>query len=91
MEMNHSKYIEELKKALITVPQTGSKYSFDLVKDEENSEIFCFTYEKTLKDISVSTISAITSDDGHRTAVFINMCINSGCSPVRSPAVLSVT
>ncbi|XP_073438795.1 DNA repair protein XRCC4 isoform X1 [Dendrobates tinctorius] len=52
MEMNHSKYVEELKKALITAPQTGSKYSFDLVKDEENPEMYCFTYEKTLNAIS---------------------------------------
>ncbi|XP_040277441.1 DNA repair protein XRCC4 [Bufo bufo] len=52
MEMERSKYIEELKKALITVPQTGNKYSFDLVKDEEKPEIYCFTYEKTLKNIS---------------------------------------
>ncbi|KAG9488036.1 hypothetical protein GDO78_007697 [Eleutherodactylus coqui] len=52
MEMERSKYVEELKKALITAPQTGSKYSFDLVKDEENPEMYCFTYEKTLKDIA---------------------------------------
>ncbi|XP_069820744.1 DNA repair protein XRCC4 [Dendropsophus ebraccatus] len=52
MEMEHSKYMEELKKAFITVPQTGSKYSFDLVKDEENPEMYCFAYEKTLKDVS---------------------------------------
>ncbi|XP_075693740.1 DNA repair protein XRCC4 [Rhinoderma darwinii] len=52
MEMEHSKYMEELKKALITVPQTGSKYSFDLVKDDENPAMYCFTYEKTLKDIA---------------------------------------
>ncbi|KAM3939419.1 DNA repair protein XRCC4 isoform 1-T1 [Leptodactylus fuscus] len=52
MEMEHSKYIEELKKALISVPQTGSKYSFDLVKDEEKPGTYCFTYEKTLRDIS---------------------------------------
>ncbi|KAM4049651.1 DNA repair protein XRCC4 isoform 2-T2 [Anomaloglossus baeobatrachus] len=52
MEMNHSKYMEELKKALITAPQTGSKYSFDLVTDEEDPEMYCFTYEKTLNAIS---------------------------------------
>ncbi|XP_073535227.1 DNA repair protein XRCC4 isoform X2 [Phyllobates terribilis] len=62
MEMNHSKYMEELKKALITAPQTGSRYSFDLVKDEENPEMYCFTYEKTLNAISKENV---TSTDLH--------------------------
>ncbi|KAG8598416.1 hypothetical protein GDO81_002608 [Engystomops pustulosus] len=52
MEMEHPKYIEELKKALISGPQTSSKYSFDLVEDDENPAMCCFTYEKTLRDIS---------------------------------------
>lgn len=80
MEMNHSKYIEELKKALITVPQTGSKYSFDLVKDEENSEIFCFTYEKTLKDISFKLGSlrlGNAPDPAGIVKELINYCLNS--------------
>ncbi|XP_056394920.1 DNA repair protein XRCC4 isoform X3 [Hyla sarda] len=79
MEMEHSKYIEELKKALITVQQTGSKYSFDLVKDEENPEMYCFTYEKTLKDVSFKLGSlrlTNASDPAEIIKEFINYCLN---------------
>ncbi|XP_072272291.1 DNA repair protein XRCC4 [Pyxicephalus adspersus] len=52
MEMERSKYVEELKKALIATTQPASKYSFDLVKDGEKPDLYCFTYEKKLMDVS---------------------------------------
>ncbi|KAM5193533.1 DNA repair protein XRCC4 isoform 1-T2 [Mantella aurantiaca] len=52
MEMERPKYVDELKKALITATMPASKYSFDLVKHGEDNDTFCFTYEKKLKDVS---------------------------------------
>ncbi|XP_068104037.1 DNA repair protein XRCC4 [Hyperolius riggenbachi] len=52
MEMEKPKYVDELKKALIAVTQPPGKYSFDLLKDGEDPNTYCFTYEKKLKDVS---------------------------------------
>ncbi|NXX18354.1 XRCC4 protein, partial [Podargus strigoides] len=51
MEMNREKYVEELKKALITGEESVGKYNFAVSRDEENMEC-CFSYERNLKDAS---------------------------------------
>lgn len=55
MEMEKLKYVEELKKALVTATLPASKYNFDLVQDGDAYDTYCFTYEKKLKDVSVSS------------------------------------
>lgn len=55
MEMERPKYVDELKKALITATLAANKYNFDLVKDGEDNDTYCFTYEKKLKDVLVSS------------------------------------
>lgn len=52
MEMEKLKYVEELKKALVTATLPASKYNFDLVQDGDAYDTYCFTYEKKLKDVS---------------------------------------
>ncbi|NXA26278.1 XRCC4 protein, partial [Ibidorhyncha struthersii] len=49
MEMNREKYVEELKKALITGEESAGKYNFAISGDEENTDC-CFSYERNLKD-----------------------------------------
>ncbi|XP_040197613.1 DNA repair protein XRCC4 [Rana temporaria] len=51
MEMEKLKYVEELKKALVTTTLPASKYSFDLVQDEDAYDTYYFTYEKKLKEV----------------------------------------
>lgn len=55
MEMEKLKYVEELKKALVTTTLPASKYSFDLVKDGDAYDAYYFTYEKKLKEVLVSS------------------------------------
>ncbi|OPJ82122.1 DNA repair protein XRCC4 isoform A [Patagioenas fasciata monilis] len=49
MEMNREKYVEELRKALITGEESAGKYNFVISRDEENMECY-FSYERNLKD-----------------------------------------
>ncbi|XP_075036556.1 DNA repair protein XRCC4 isoform X2 [Mixophyes fleayi] len=79
MEMERPKYVEELKKALITVAQPANKYSFDLVKDGEDPEMYCFTYEKKLKDASFKLGSLRLKNapnPGEIIKELINYCLN---------------
>ncbi|XP_030049204.1 DNA repair protein XRCC4 isoform X3 [Microcaecilia unicolor] len=52
MEMEREKYVDELQKALILDTELTSKYNFDFCEDKEISEIYHFSYEKNLKDVS---------------------------------------
>uniref|UniRef100_A0A8C4WEY9 X-ray repair cross complementing 4 n=1 Tax=Gopherus evgoodei TaxID=1825980 RepID=A0A8C4WEY9_9SAUR len=54
MEMEREKYVEELRKALVLGAGPANMYNFDVSKDEENVESCDFSYEKNLKDVSVS-------------------------------------
>ncbi|XP_065406240.1 DNA repair protein XRCC4 isoform X2 [Chrysemys picta bellii] len=55
MEMEREKYVEELRKALVLGAGPANMYNFDVSKDEENVESCDFSYEKNLKDVSVSS------------------------------------
>ncbi|XP_039242450.1 DNA repair protein XRCC4 isoform X1 [Pipra filicauda] len=49
MEMNKEKYVEELKKALVTREESAGKYNYLISRDQEN--VVCqFSYERSLKD-----------------------------------------
>ncbi|XP_063820016.1 DNA repair protein XRCC4 isoform X3 [Pseudophryne corroboree] len=79
MEMEQPKYVEELKKALITVAQPANKYSFDLVKDGDIPEMYYFTYEKKLKDVSFKLGSLRLKkapNPAEITRQLINYCLN---------------
>ncbi|XP_053557442.1 DNA repair protein XRCC4 isoform X2 [Bombina bombina] len=52
MEMDKIAYVDELKKAMILTATPSNKYTFDLIKDEESSEQYIFSYEKKLKEVS---------------------------------------
>lgn len=58
MEMNREKYVEELKKALILGEESAGKYNFTVSVDEENTQCH-FSYERNLKDGSVSMIKCL--------------------------------
>ncbi|XP_031465392.1 DNA repair protein XRCC4 [Phasianus colchicus] len=58
MEMNREKYVEELKKALIFGEESAGKYNFTVSVDEENAQCH-FSYERNLKDGSVSMIKCL--------------------------------
>lgn len=58
MEMSREKYVEELKKALIAGEESAGKYNFAISKDEENMECY-FSYERNLKDASVSIVKCL--------------------------------
>ncbi|XP_027736986.1 DNA repair protein XRCC4 isoform X1 [Empidonax traillii] len=49
MEMNKAKYVEELKKALVTREESAGKYNFVISRDQENM-VCQFSYERSLKD-----------------------------------------
>ncbi|XP_069736443.1 DNA repair protein XRCC4 isoform X1 [Phaenicophaeus curvirostris] len=49
MEMNREKYVEELKKALISGEESAGKYNFAISRDDENMDCH-FSYERNLKD-----------------------------------------
>ncbi|XP_050185081.1 DNA repair protein XRCC4 isoform X2 [Myiozetetes cayanensis] len=49
MEMNKAKYVEELKKALVTGEESAGKYNFVISRDQENM-VCQFSYERSLKD-----------------------------------------
>ncbi|KAM9330955.1 DNA repair protein XRCC4 [Gastrophryne carolinensis] len=79
MEMDRKKYAEELKKALVTTAQTANKYSFDLLKDGEDQDVYSFTYEKNLKDVSfkLGSLQLRTVEDPAETIKeLINYCLN---------------
>ncbi|XP_027490411.1 DNA repair protein XRCC4 [Corapipo altera] len=49
MEMNKEKYVEELRKALVTREESAGKYNYLISRDQEN--VVCqFSYERSLKD-----------------------------------------
>ncbi|XP_041042863.1 DNA repair protein XRCC4 isoform X1 [Carcharodon carcharias] len=50
-EMDREKYVDELQQALTTGEETVRNYSFDFSKDNDE-EVFHFSYEKLLQDIS---------------------------------------
>ncbi|XP_038661291.1 DNA repair protein XRCC4 isoform X2 [Scyliorhinus canicula] len=50
-EMDREKYVDELRQALTTGEERVKNYSFDFFKDNDK-EVFHFSYEKLLKDIS---------------------------------------
>lgn len=58
MEMNREKYVEELKKALIAGEESSGKYNFAISRDDESMKCL-FSYERNLKDGSVSTIKCL--------------------------------
>lgn len=58
MEMNREKYVEELKKALILGEESAGKYNFAISRDEEDA-VCHFSYERNLKDGSVSTVKCL--------------------------------
>ncbi|KAM4809082.1 DNA repair protein XRCC4 [Rhinophrynus dorsalis] len=58
IEMERSKYVEELKKALLMRTLLANKYNFDLLRDAEVTEYYSFTYEKILKEVSFKLGSA---------------------------------
>uniref|UniRef100_A0A8C4WBD1 X-ray repair cross complementing 4 n=1 Tax=Gopherus evgoodei TaxID=1825980 RepID=A0A8C4WBD1_9SAUR len=65
MEMEREKYVEELRKALVLGAGPANMYNFDVSKDEENVESCDFSYEKNLKDVSVSisgTLHVVKTD-----------------------------
>ncbi|XP_075448642.1 DNA repair protein XRCC4 isoform X2 [Ascaphus truei] len=79
MEMERPKYVEELKKALIMTALPANKYNFDLLKDEENSECYSFTYEKKLKEVLFKLGSLRLRSLPHPAEVIkelINYCLN---------------
>lgn len=54
MEMKQEKYVEELKKVLLFDQEFSDTYRFDISKKERNGESIHFSYEKNLKDVTVS-------------------------------------
>lgn len=54
MEMEREKYIGELKKVLLFEGGLADKYNFDISKGGVDGECLNFSYEKNLKDVSVS-------------------------------------
>ena len=60
MEMNRERYVEELKKALILGEESAGKYNFTVSMDEENAQCH-FSYERNLRDGSVSMIKCLNS------------------------------
>ncbi|XP_066472537.1 DNA repair protein XRCC4 [Tiliqua scincoides] len=52
MEMEREKYVEELRKVLLSEGRLTDKYSFDISKEGVNEESLRFSYEKNLKDVS---------------------------------------
>ncbi|XP_067885740.1 DNA repair protein XRCC4 isoform X2 [Heterodontus francisci] len=50
-EMDREKYVEELRQALTAGEEKAKNYSFDFFKDSDR-EVFHFSYEKLLQDIS---------------------------------------
>lgn len=58
MEMKREKYVEELKKALIAGEESAGKYNFAISREEENMECH-FSYERNLKDGSVSVVKSL--------------------------------
>lgn len=54
MEMKQEKYVEELKKVLLFDQEFSDTYRFDISKKEINGESIHFSYEKNLKDVTVS-------------------------------------
>lgn len=53
IEMDREKYVEELRKALIAREESAGKYNFVISRDEQNKSCH-FSYERNLKDGSVS-------------------------------------
>lgn len=53
IEMDREKYVEELRKALIAREESDGKYNFVISRDEQNKACH-FSYERNLKDGSVS-------------------------------------
>lgn len=53
IEMDREKYVEELRKALIAREESSGKYNFVISRDEQN-KVCHFSYERNLKDGSVS-------------------------------------
>lgn len=53
IEMDREKYVDELRKALISAEESAGKYNFVISRDEQ-SEACHFSYERNLKDGSVS-------------------------------------
>ncbi|XP_067838901.1 DNA repair protein XRCC4 isoform X2 [Heptranchias perlo] len=51
-EMDREKYVDELRRALTTGEERTKSYSFDFFKDSDKEEVFQFSYEKLLQDIS---------------------------------------
>ncbi|KAG8456409.1 hypothetical protein GDO86_002260 [Hymenochirus boettgeri] len=58
MELERSKYVDELRRALIITSVPTNKYNFDLIEDGENSDYYHFTYEKKLKEVAFKLGSA---------------------------------
>lgn len=54
MEMKQEKYVEELKKVLLFDQEFSDTYRCDISKKEINGESIHFSYEKNLKDLTVS-------------------------------------
>lgn len=62
MEMEREKYVEELRKVLLFEGRLEDKYSFDISKEGINGEDLSFSYEKNLKDVSVSFVVLFPAD-----------------------------
>eukprot|EP00079_Xenopus_tropicalis_P030324 XP_012826225.1 PREDICTED: DNA repair protein XRCC4 isoform X1 [Xenopus tropicalis] len=79
MEMERSNYVDELRKALIMTTLPANKYNFDLLEDEENPEIYHFTYEKKLKEVAFklgSTKLKNVQNPAHVIRELINYCLD---------------
>ncbi|KAJ6669790.1 hypothetical protein lerEdw1_000339 [Lerista edwardsae] len=73
MEMEREKYVEELRKVLLFEGRLADKYSFDISKEGVNGESLSFSYEKNLKDVSVSFAVLFPTEFKHsRQVIFHN-------------------
>lgn len=60
MEMEQEKYVAELKKVLLFEGRRADTYNFHISKEGMNEEHLQFSYEKNLKDVSVSITMLIS-------------------------------
>lgn len=72
MEMEREKYVEELRKVLLFEGRLADKYSFDILKEGVNGESLSFSYEKNLKDVSVSFAIFLPAEFKHNRWVIFN-------------------
>ncbi|KAM8961362.1 DNA repair protein XRCC4 isoform 2-T2 [Pelodytes ibericus] len=79
MEMDRQKYVDELEKALIWKAPPANKYNFDLVKHGKTADIYSFTYEKKLKELSFKLGSLLLTKSQNPAGAIremISYCLN---------------